>query len=487
MTAAISSLGVGSGLDLSSLLASLQTEENGELTPITNKQTTENTILTAYGTLSASLYNTPTASTNTAFSATVGTGASNGSYSIDISQLAQAQSLVSTQTVSSTTTQLGTTGASDRSLSIQVGSGKAVNISLSDSQTTLSGLIGAINSANAGVTASYVQTGDSGYQLVVTSNTSGASSNINMSVTGDSALDFLDYNSNAGTSATSSTVAGTGTSTSSSSSTTGMTQTVAGQDATLTVNGVFVDQSSNTISNVPQGVTLTLNATTPTAQNLVLSQNESNAETAINTWVNAYNSLQSTFTSLGQYTAVGVGQAQSSSNGPLLGDSVLDTAESQIGSALSAAQSSSTFQVLSQLGITQNTTTGMLTVNSTTLEQSLNNNPAQVQAFFVGNGTTTGLATQMNNIANNLTSSNGVISGAEAGVNSVLSDLTTQYNQVQSSITSTMNNYQTEFEQLDVLMSQLSSTSSFLSQQFGTSTSSVGSTSSSSSSSSSSS
>jgi flagellar hook-associated protein 2 len=129
----------------------------------------------------------------------------------------------------------------------------------------------------------------------------------------------------------------------------------------------------------------------------------------------------------------------------------------------------------------------MLTVNSTTLEQSLNNNPAQVQAFFVGNGTTTGLATQMNNIANNLTSSNGVISGAEAGVNSVLSDLTTQYNQVQSSITSTMNNYQTEFEQLDVLMSQLSSTSSFLSQQFGTSTSSVGSTSSSSSSSSSSS
>jgi flagellar hook-associated protein 2 len=238
---------------------------------------------------------------------------------------------------------------------------------------------------------------------------------------------------------------------------------------------------------VPQGVTLTLNATTPTAQNLVLSQNESNAETAINTWVNAYNSLQSTFTSLGQYTAVGVGQAQSSSNGPLLGDSVLDTAESQIGSALSAAQSSSTFQVLSQLGITQNTTTGMLTVNSTTLEQSLNNNPAQVQAFFVGNGTTTGLATQMNNIANNLTSSNGVISGAEAGVNSVLSDLTTQYNQVQSSITSTMNNYQTEFEQLDVLMSQLSSTSSFLSQQFGTSTSSVGSTSSSSSSSSSSS
>ncbi|WP_413724745.1 flagellar filament capping protein FliD [Sodalis sp. RH16] len=483
MTAAITSLGVGSGLDLSSLLTSLQTNEEEALTPITTKQTAENTKLTAYGTLASALesfntasaaladptlYTQQVASTNDDFTATVGTGATSGNYSIDISQLAQAQSLVSGQTFSSISTQLGTTGATDRSLSIQVGTGAAVNISLSDSQTSMSGLISAINGANAGVTASYVQSGDSGYQLVITSNASGASSNINMSVSGDDTLNAIlgysssaDVTSSTGTSATATT--GTGS---------GMTQTVAGQDALLTVNGVSIDRSSNTISNVPQGVTLTLNSTTSSTQTLNLRLSVTDADSAIDDWVSAYNSLLTTFNTLGQYTAVTAGQTQSSTNGPLLGDSVLDSVENQVKSALTTAQSSSTFKVLSQLGITQDVSTGELSTDETTLVDSLTNNTSQVSAFFVGDGKTTGLATQLVNITNDFTGTSGVISGAEAGVNSVLTDLGKQYTQVQDKITSDIARYQTQFTNLDVLMSSLQQTSNFLTQQFDSSSSS---------------
>ncbi|WP_213990981.1 flagellar filament capping protein FliD [Sodalis sp. dw_96] len=483
MTAAISSLGVGSGLDLSSLLTSLQTNEEEALTPITTKQTAENTKLTAYGTLTSALeafntasaalanptlYTEQVASTNDAFTATVGTGATSGSYSINISQLAQAQSLVSGQTFSSISTQLGTTGAANRTLSIQVGTGAAVNVSLSDSQTSMSGLISAINGANAGVTASYVQSGDSGYQLVITSNASGASSNINMSVSGDDSLNaILGYSSSADVTSS------TGTSTTATTGTgSGMSQTVAGQDALLTVNGVSIDRSSNTISNVPQGVTLTLNSTTSSTQNLNLRQSVTDADSAIDDWVSAYNSLLTTFNTLGQYTAVTAGQSQSSTNGPLLGDSVLDSVENQVKSALTTAQSSSTFQVLSQLGITQDATTGELSTNETTLVDNLTNNTSQVSAFFVGDGKSTGLATQMVNITNDFTGTSGVISGAEAGVNSVLTDLGKQYTQVQDKITSDIARYQTQFTNLDVLMSSLQQTSNFLTQQFDSSSSS---------------
>jgi flagellar hook-associated protein 2 len=505
MTAAISSLGVGSGLDLSSLLTSLQTNENQELTPITNKEASYNAKLTAYGTLTSALnafqtasqaladptlYTQQVASTSDDFTATVGSTAVGGDYSIAISQLAQAQSLVSSKTETSLSTDLGTAGAAGRSLSIQVGTGKAVNISLTDDQTSMSGLISAINSANAGVTASYVQSGDSGYQLVVTANASGASSNINMSVTGDTTLgNLLNYSSSTTTNSAGNAA------TSTTGTTSGMTQSVAGQDALLTVNGVAIDRSSNTITDVPQGVTLTLNSTTATSgtQNLNLRQSVTGADAAIDSWVTAYNSLLTTFNTLGQYTPVTAGTPQSSTNGPLLGDSVLDSVKSQLASVLSSAQSSSTFQVLSQLGITTadttsgSTTAGTLTTNETTLVQNLANNPSAVSAFFVGDGKTTGLATEMVNIANDFTGTSGVISGATTSVNSVLTDLGTQYTQVQAGITADMARYQTEFTNLDVMMSQLNQTSTFLTQQFGGSSSSLGSTSSTGSSSSSSS
>jgi flagellar hook-associated protein 2 len=476
MTAAISSLGVGSNLDLSSLLDSLQTDEEKRLDPITAKQTSYNAKLTAYGTLQSALeafstasaaladptlYTQKVASTSDNFTTDIGANAVSGSYSISIQQLASAQSLVTQNVASDTSTALGgTADSSGRTLSIQVGSGAAVNISLTDAQTSLSGLRDAINGANAGVTASIMQSGDSGYQLVVTSNATGENSGITMSVSGDDTLNgILGYSGGNVDPDTASVPA------------TGMKETTQGKDALLTVNGVSVDRSSNTISDVPQGVTLTLNSVTTSTQNLVLRQSVTGSDKAIDDWMTAYNTLLTTFNSLDQYTAVAAGDDQSTTNGVLLGDSVLNSVKEQISSVLSSAQSSPTFKVLSQLGITVkddygNADNGTLSADETTLIKNLSDNPTAVSAFFVGDGKTTGLATQMVNIANTFTASDGVIDGATDSINSILTGLSKQYTQVQTSIDADIARYKTQFTQLDVLMSSLNQTSTFLTQQF---------------------
>ncbi|MEA9392576.1 flagellar filament capping protein FliD [Acerihabitans sp. TG2] len=472
MTTAISSLGVGSGLDLGGLLDTLQASEEKRLTPITTKQTSYNAKLTAYGTLTSALstfstaskaltdptlYTEKVASTNDGFTTKVGTNATSGSYSISVQQLAAAQSLSSSHVFTDTSTPVldsTTSNSTAQSLSIQVGTATAVKIPLTAAQTSLTGMRDAINGANAGVTASLVQTGDKAYQLIVTSNTSGTSSGITMGVTtdgtgaGDTTLQqMLSYD---------------GTTT-----TTGMTQTVEPLDAKLTFNGVAITRSSNTIDDVPQGVTLTLTAPTTTTQNLTVRQSVTDSTKAVEDWVSAYNTLLSTFNSLSQFTVVAAGASQSTTNGALVGDSVLSSVKNQIQTAISSAQSSSSIRVLNQVGITLNKD-GTLATDETKLVKNLADNTAAVSAFFVGNGSTTGLASQMVSIADTFTSSTGVITGATNSINTVLTGLTKQATQVQSSIDANIARYKKQFTQLDVLVETLNNTKTFLTQQFNT-------------------
>lgn len=107
--ASISTLGVGSGLDLSSILDSLEAAEKSTLTPISKQQSSYTAKLSAYGTLKSALESfqtantalnkadlftaTSTTSSSSAFSATTTGSAIAGKYTISVSQLAQAQTL----------------------------------------------------------------------------------------------------------------------------------------------------------------------------------------------------------------------------------------------------------------------------------------------------------------------------------------------------------------------------------------------------------
>lgn len=474
--ASISTLGIGSGLDLSTILDNLTTAEKASLTPISNQQTAYTAKLSAYATLKSSLSTFQTANTalnsadlfsatsasssSSAFSATTSGSVVAGKYTISVSQLAQAQTLTSGVQTSNTTA-LGDSSASSRTLSITLKDGTSKDISLTSDQTSLTGMRDAINGADAGVSATIIKVGDGSYRLSLTSSETGSDNAVSkIAVTGDDTLQgIVGYDASASSNA--------------------MTESVTAQNAKLTVNNVEIENSSNTISDALEGITLNLNDTTTGNQTLTITKDTSKAESAIKTWVDAYNTLLDQFSSLTKYTAVDVGaDAQDTSNGALLGDSTLRTIQTQLKSMLTNAQSSSTYKSLAQIGITTDPTTGSLELDSDKLETALSSDTDGVKEMIVGDGKTTGITTT---IATNLTgwlSSTGIVQAATDGVSKTLNDLTDQYNTMSTRIDNMVARYKTQFTQLDVLMSSLNQTSSYLTQQFESSSSSSSSSSS---------
>jgi flagellar hook-associated protein 2 len=464
--ASISSLGIGSGLDLASILDSLQASEKSALTPISTQQSSYTAKLSAYGTLKSALTtfqtanttlnnadlfsSTKTASSSTAFSATTAAGAVAGKYTVSVSQLAAAQTLTSA-VQSSNTTALAT---SDSTITIQQANGKdPVTVSVSAANSSLTGIRDAINKSDAGVTASIIKVSDGSYRLSMTSDDTGTDNAMKLSVTGDSALQsMLNYDG---------------------SSASNMTQSVEAKNALLTVNNVAIENSSNTISDALEGITLNLSDVTSGNQTLTITKDTSKASSAVSAWVDAYNTLQDSFASLTKYTAVDAGtDAQDTSNGALIGDSTLRTIQSQLKSMLTNAQSSSTYKSLAQIGVTTDPTSGQLELDSDKLSTALTNDPDGVKEMIVGDGKTTGIATTIGTNITSWLSSTGILQAATDGVSKTLNNLTQKYNEASTRIDDTIARYKTQFTALDVMISKLNSTSSYLTSQFDTSSSS---------------
>ena len=437
--ASISSLGVGSGLDLSSILDSLTAAQKATLTPISNQQSSFTAKLSAYGTLKSALTTfqtantalskadlfsaTSTTSSTTAFSATTAGNAIAGKYTISVTHLAQAQTLTTRTTRDDTKTAIAT---SDSKLTIQQGGDKdPITIDISAANSSLSGIRDAINNAKAGVSASIINVGNGEYRLSVTSNDTGLDNAMTLSVSGDDALQsFMGYDASA--------------------SSNGMEVSVAAQNAQLTVNNVAIENSSNTISNALENITLNLNDVTT-----------------------GNHSLIDTFSSLTKYTAVDAGaDSQNSSNGALLGDSTLRTIQTQLKSMLSNTVSSSNYKTLAQIGITTDPSDGKLELDADKLTAALKKDASGVGALIVGDGKKTGITTTIGSNLTSWLSTTGIIKAATDGVSKTLNKLTKDYNAASDRIDAQVARYKEQFTQLDVLMTSLNSTSSYLTQQF---------------------
>ncbi|GME30699.1 flagellar filament capping protein FliD [Pantoea agglomerans] len=468
--ATISTLGIGSGLDLSSILDSLQTAEKTALTPISTQQTAYTAKLSAYATLKSSLTTFQTANTklnsadlftattatssSSAFSATTSGTTVAGKYAITVSQLAQAQVLTSA-VQSSNTAALGDSSVSSRSLAITLKDGTSKSVTLTSDQTSLTGMRDAINNADAGVTATVIKVSDGSYRLSVSANESGSDNAVStIAVTGDNTLQgIVGYDASASSNA--------------------MTQSVPAQNAKLTVNNVDIENSSNKISDALEGITLNLTALTSGDQSLTITKDSSKASSALSTWVDAYNTLLDQFNTLTKYTKVDTNTtSQDSSNGALLGDSTLRTIQTQLKSMLTNAQSSSTYKSLSQIGITSDPTTGSLKLDSTKLSAALDKDAAGVKEMIVGDGKT-GIAAKIDSKLTDWLATKGIVQAATDGVSKTLNNLTTLYNTTSDRIDADIARYKTQFTQLDLAISKLNATSTYLTQQFDTSSSST--------------
>ncbi|MBE3484479.1 MULTISPECIES: flagellar filament capping protein FliD [unclassified Enterobacter cloacae complex] len=468
--ATISNLGVGMP-GLQDLYDKLQAAEETKLTAIAKQKTTYDAQITGYGKLQSALTTLQTAaaklaktdtwnstsisSTNTAFSAVSTSSANVGDVTVNVSKIAKGQVLTTAPgTIDSNTKQLGgTTGSNSRTITItQAGAdSKPLTVTLADGDTSLNGIAKAINAANGGVSASVVKADDGDYRLMLTSKTTGTDSDMTVTVTGDDTLNA---------------VIGSG----------ALNEQVKSQNAVVNVNGIQIVRQSNTITDALPGVTLTLKAPSTADETLTVARSTDDNKKAITEWVTAYNALQSTIASLTKYEPPAVGAtAQSSNNGVLMGDSTIRGVQSDLRALLTNVQSGS-YAIMAQLGITQDPVKGAdgaignLKIDDKKLTKILTEDPAGVQAYYVGDGKTTGFATQMNNKLTDMLSTSvgkeGVIQNAKDGINATLKSIGKRYDAMELSIEATMARYKKQFNDLDKLVTKFNSTATYLNQQF---------------------
>ncbi|MCT8349333.1 flagellar filament capping protein FliD [Photorhabdus temperata] len=470
--ASISSLGAGSGMDLGSILDKLQAAEQKRLEPLTQQQTSYKGKLTAFGTLKGSLekletaseslkkfdkLNTTTASEkHEAFTATTDSKASPGNYNIKVEQLAQAQAL-QTKKVDDLKTQMGAPLGEGKTRTItitQPGEKKPMQIKLTDAQTSILELRDAINKQEGNVNASIIKAKDGENYLVLTAKKAGTKSIMTIKVEGDEKLGkFLNY--------TPGTDGG------------GLTQTVEAKNALLKVNNIPIERQTNHITDAPEGVKLDLKKTTHDKDKpgehkpemLVVSRDIEPTKEAIKNWVDAYNELQTTFDSLTKFKPVKQGEEPSKDNGALLGDSTLRGIQNQLRSQVFSFQAANDISTLNKLGIKQKLD-GKLEIDNEKLEKNLKEKPANVKAFFMGDGKETGFATQTHKLLKGaLDSHEGTLVTATNGINKRLKTLEKQVDRTQSNINETIERYKHQFSQLDKMVSSLKQTSNFLLQQ----------------------
>ncbi len=308
-------------------------------------------------------------SDSTIISAAASSTASEGVYNLEVTQLARANMLASTAYTDTTST-IGT-----GTLTIQVGSGASIDITIDSSNNSLTGIKNAINSSSAEVTASIVNDG-SGYKLVMNADNMGSSNTIQVTVSGDSAGTDTD------TSGLSNLVYDP-------SGTQNMTEIQVAQSATLQIGSgagaMTITKDSNTITDVIEGVTLNLlKAEVGTTVSVTVANDRSTVKANVNKFVSDFNSLVTTIKDLTAY------DSSTQVSGPLAGDSIIRQVESNIRQAIGASIPglSSGLTSLSQIGIATQSD-GSLLVDSSKLDDAVLNNFDDIVKLFAKVGTAT--------------------------------------------------------------------------------------------------
>lgn len=157
-----------------------------------------------------------------------------------------------------------------------------------------------------------------------------------------------------------------------------------GQDAVVVVDGTTYTKSTNTVADVIQGVTLNLlQADTTNSVSVAVSSDASAAVGKIKNFVSAYNDFNAFLN--GQLTYDPTTKQAS----PLLGDPAIRAIQKQLKDLVSGQIPGLTTGKanLSQIGITSNSKTGLLSVNEATLSSAITADPDGVKRLFLGIGT----------------------------------------------------------------------------------------------------
>lgn len=452
--ATISSIGVGSGLPLDDLLTKLRSQENTALVAIQKQQVQAESRLSAYGTLKNALSALNTAGeqlarANTlgalkasvagdAYTATADSSAIAGSYHITVQALASAQTLVS-QGVASRTEALAEGGV----ITVTLNDGSQAQLDLAGQDTSLEGLVRAINShTELGLAATLVNDGsDTPHRLLLTARETGTEHAVqSITVSADTHPDQL-LQTLIGFDAGQ---PGAG------------IQERAATNARISINGIEITSSSNEVRDAIEGVTLKLSKVSDDPVALTISRDDSAAVKAVNAFVSAYNALQSGIRTLTSY------DLDSQSASPLTGDNLARRIQTQMQGVLNIALPEGGLRTLSQLGLSTEPPQGTLKLDEEKLTAALKNNLSDVQALLAGKD---GLSSRVAAASAVFLASDGLIESATNGIDRSIVNLQTQYDTTLQRIDARMETYRKQFVALDSMVTSMNGISTYLTQQ----------------------
>lgn len=455
-------IGVGglmSGLDTNSIITQMMQLERRPILLLQQKEAGIQARISALGSLKSGLAGLQTSTkalkstsgfgsmlatsgNSTVLTATASSSAVAGNYQVEVTALAQSQQVRSSAFAASDE-EVGT-----GTLTITVGSGDPVVITIGEDDKTLAGIALAINDAEAGVTAGVVNDGNGNYYLTLASEETGTANTISLSIDDDDLVD----NDAAGLSKLYTTPAAQT-----------LTQTQAAANAALSVNGIAVERSGNTISDLIEGLTITLKQDdVGNPFELVVARDNSTITANVKDFVKQYNALNETLKSLSGYNSA------TKKGGILQGDSLTRQMQGQVRAFMHRqfGDSGQDIRRLSDLGLSVDKD-GKLSLNETTLNSALADNRDEVEAFFTSTDTDSeGFAVQLDTVLDAyLQSTTGLLAAKEKGLKSSVDLIGDQVERIELRLSKREENLRKQFESLEGLMAQFTSTSSSLDQQ----------------------
>ena len=450
--ATISSPGLGSNLDVKSIVSQLVALEKKPLDNLKLQAATVQTKISAFGqikslvsTLSDTLgkltsvtgWNTvnATSSNSSAVSVSAIGGTLPTTFNVEVSVLAKAKATASAAVLPVG----GAIGAG--TLTLTPMSGAAVDVAVTATDT-VSDVASKINGANAGVTATVLNDA-SGERLLLRSKTTGLVGGFTLSVADDDS-------NNADALGLSRLVVGT-------------TNTTTATDAAATVNGIPVTSSTNTFATTVSGVTFSALQVTTAPVEISISKNTTDIQKNIDAFVAAYNAINDVLNEATKYDAATKGA------GLLQGDSTALALQNSLRNAIqSVTTGSSVFTRLADVGITQQRG-GNLSVDSTKLAAGLANTDELKNMFrSTGGGAADGIAVKIKAVTTSLLSSTGFFQSKENSLKLTLSQNTKNQQQVNERVTKFEASLNARYSALDTKMASLNALNAYVSQQVTT-------------------
>ena len=463
----ISSVGIGSGLEVETIVSKLVALESKPIAALQTKATGINTQISAFSQLKSQisnlqdqldkltkpatwLGNTLTSSNSAQVTGTATSSAVQATYDVEVSQMAAGQTIGSGLVASGTTLgpgkltiSMGTYGANGLTPNTKDGKNVSFSVDITAEDDSLAKIAAKINAAKGDVSATVLKD-HTGERLVLQSKTTGVNSAFSVEAEGAGLQQFA-YN---GTDAT-------------------MKRSVEAQDTLAKINGIDMASHTNVFEEVAAGVTLTVaqkSAKDAAPVRITIANDTATAKTALKNLVESYNALSNALKTMTAY------DKDSKTAGTLQGDSTAINLQSAMRRLLSGpGGEGGAFTSLSQMGIAFQTD-GTLKIDDTKLDKALKD-PDSMSKFFtadVADANQDGLAVRLKDFTSGLLATGGTFSTKDETLKNALKRNTADQERQTARVTAYEARVRAQYSRLDTQMASLKALDNYVAQQVAT-------------------